>query len=54
MGQVVRVSMFPVGEKWTVIVEYEHHAESRDFASRANAEWYREIMESKIKKKENN
>ena len=41
--------MFPVGERWTVIVEYEHHAESRDFISRSNAEWYKEIMEKEIR-----
>lgn len=40
--------MFPVGERWTIIVEYEHHVERRDFVSRANAEWYKEIMEEKI------
>ena len=46
--KVVRVNMFPVGKGWTVIVEYENHAESRNFLGRANAEWYKEIMESKI------
>lgn len=51
--KVIRVNMFPVGERWTVIVEYENHAESRDFLGKANAEWYKEIMEGMIKKTEN-
>ena len=48
--KVTRVNMFPVGDRWTVIVEYENHAESRNFVARANAEWYKEIMEGMIQK----
>lgn len=42
--------MFPVGEKYTVLVEYENHVESRSFLGKANAEWYKEIMEGQIRK----
>ena len=48
--EVVRVSMFPVGDNWTVLVEYKNHVESRKFLGRANAEWYKEIMEGRIRK----
>ena len=48
MELVKRVSMFPVGGIWTVIVEYEHSVERRDFPSRANAEWFKEYTEGRI------
>lgn len=52
MELIKRVSMFPVGGIWTVIVEYEHSVERRDFPGRANAEWFKENMERRLEQQE--